>query len=75
MDAVLRIRDSLNLEQIQVLKKAGGSLKDSFLDEGFILNKKLGVGAPRRLENARVLVANTQMDTDKVKVGFVYQEP
>ena len=38
------------------------------LDEGFILDKRIGVGQPKRIENARILVANTAMDTDKVKI-------
>ena len=28
---------STNLEAIQILKKPGGSLKDSFLDEGYVV--------------------------------------
>ena len=43
-------------------------VQDSFLDEGFILDKKIGVGQPKRIENAKILVANTAMDTDKVKI-------
>ena len=66
--AVLRIRKSLSLEAIQIIKKSGGSLKDSYLEEGFIMNKSIGVGGPKRLENARILLANTAMDTDKVKI-------
>jgi len=42
--------------------------QDSFLDEGFILDKKIGVGQPHRIENAKVLIANTPMDTDKIKI-------
>ncbi|XP_037425859.1 T-complex protein 1 subunit beta-like [Triticum dicoccoides] len=68
VDAVLRLKGSTNLESIQILKKPGGSLKDSFLDEGFILDKKIGLGQPKRIENANILVANTAMDTDKVKI-------
>ena len=34
----------------------------------FILDKKIGVGQPKRIENAKILVANTAMDTDKVKI-------
>jgi T-complex protein 1 subunit beta len=64
VDAVLRLKGSTNLEAIQILKKPGGSLKDSFLDEGFILDKKIGIGQPKRIENAKILVANTAMDTD-----------
>jgi len=68
VDAVFRLKGSGNLEHIQVLKKAGGSLRDSYLEEGFLLDKKLGVGQPKRIENAKILVANTSMDTDKIKI-------
>ncbi|KAJ8614476.1 hypothetical protein CTAYLR_000860 [Chrysophaeum taylorii] len=68
VDAVLRLHGSDNLDYIQVLKKPGGSLKDSFLAEGFVLDKKIGIGQPKRVENAKVLVANTPMDTDKIKI-------
>ncbi len=44
------------------------TLQESFLDEGFILDKKIGVGQPKRIENAKILVANTAMDTDKIKI-------
>jgi T-complex protein 1 subunit beta len=53
---------------IHIIKKAGGALQDSFLDDGFILEKKIGVGQPKRLENAKILIANTAMDSDKVKI-------
>ena len=68
VDVVMRLKGSTNLESIQIIKKARGSLKDSFLDEGFILDKKIGVGQPKRIENANILVANTAMDTDKIKI-------
>lgn len=66
--AVLRLKGSGNLELIQVIKKAGGSLKDSFLSEGLILEKQITVGCPRYIENAKILVANTPMDYDKIKI-------
>jgi len=68
VNAVLRLRGSGNLDAIQIIKKQGGTLLDSFLDEGFLLDKKVGVNQPKRIENARILVANTPMDTDKIKV-------
>ena len=43
-------------------------VQESFLDEGFILDKRIGVGQPKRIENAKILVANTAMDTDKIKI-------
>lgn len=67
-DAVLRLKGSTDLSHIQVIKKPGGKLSDSYLDEGFILDKKIGVNQPKRLEKAKILVANTAMDTDKIKI-------
>ena len=68
VDAVLRLQGSTNLDSIQIIKKVGGSLKDSYLDEGYILDKHMGVGQPKRMTNAKILVANTPMDTDKIKI-------
>ncbi|ODV95981.1 hypothetical protein PACTADRAFT_75171 [Pachysolen tannophilus NRRL Y-2460] len=68
VDAILRLKGSTNLERIQIIKKIGGKLSDSFLDEGFILNKRFGVDQPKKIENCRILIANTSMDTDKVKI-------
>ena len=68
VDAILRLKGSTNLEHIQIIKKAGGKLSDSYLDEGFILNKRFGVKQPKKIKNAKILIANTSMDTDKVKI-------
>lgn len=42
----------------------GGKLTDSYLDEGFILDKSISPSSPKRIENAKILVANT------CKAGF-----
>lgn len=68
VDAVLRLKGSGNLDYIQVIKKPGGTIADSFLEEGFVLDKSFGVGQPRRLVKPRILIANTPMDTDKIKI-------
>jgi len=68
VDAVLRLKGSVDLEHIQIIKKVGEKLVDSYLDEGFILDKKIAVGSPKRLEKAKILIANTSMDTDKIKI-------
>ena len=72
VDAVLRLKGSGNLSAIQIIKKRGGTLADSFLDEGFLLDKKPGVHQPQRVTDARILIANTPMDTDKIKVKKNY---
>jgi hypothetical protein len=38
-------------------------------NEGFLLDKKVGVNQPKRIENAKILIANTSMDADKIKVN------
>ncbi|KAF9078265.1 T-complex protein 1 subunit beta [Rhodocollybia butyracea] len=68
VDAVLRLKGSTDLEHIQIIKKVGGKLTDSYLDEGFILDKTIAVNSPKRLENAKIMIANTSMDTDKIKI-------
>ncbi|KAG6915716.1 T-complex protein 1 subunit beta [Tephrocybe rancida] len=84
VDAVLRLKGSIDLEHIQIIKKVGGKLTDSYLDEGdstlvsvvmilkpvpgFILDKTIAVNSPKRMENVKILIANTSMDTDKIKV-------
>ncbi|KAJ1544590.1 T-complex protein 1 subunit beta, partial [Cladochytrium tenue] len=68
VDAVLRLKGSTALESIQIIKKTGGKLSESYLDEGFILDKKIGVNQPKRMEKVKILIANTPMDTDKIKI-------
>jgi len=68
VDAILRLKGSTQLEQIQLVKMTGGTLTDSYLEGGFILNKKIGVGQPKRIENPKIMVANTSMDADKIKI-------
>jgi T-complex protein 1 subunit beta len=68
--AVERLKNTgnINLDHIQILKLPGGSLRRSYLEDGFLLEKSIGVGQPKRLENCKILLANTSMDTDKIKI-------
>ncbi|KAE9421401.1 hypothetical protein Angca_007320 [Angiostrongylus cantonensis] len=66
VDAVLRLKGSGHLDAIQIIKKLGGSMEDSYLDSGFLLEKLPGMYQPKRIEKAKILIANTPMDTDKV---------
>jgi len=68
VDAVLRLKGSIDLDMIQIIKKQGGSMKDSFLDSGFILDKSFGLSQATSYKNPRIMVANTGMDTDKIKI-------
>ena len=66
--AVLRLKGSGNMDYIKIIKKAGGTLGDSFIADGMILEKSIAVGCNRKVENPRVLIANTPMDHDKIKI-------
>lgn len=68
VDAVMRLKGSGNLDYIKIIKKPGGTMKDSFLAEGFILEKNISIGCPKRKEKPTILVANTPMDYDKIKI-------
>jgi T-complex protein 1 subunit beta len=72
VDAVLRIKEK-PLEYIAIVKKIGGSLKESYLEEGLVLEKRLPTGAPKVIKKSdgtplRVMMANTPLDTDKIKI-------
>eukprot|EP00934_Nitzschia_sp_Nitz4_P008316 Nitzschia sp. Nitz4//scaffold270_size25879//110//1840//NITZ4_008295-RA/size25879-snap-gene-0.15-mRNA-1//1//CDS//3329545181//8306//frame0 len=68
VQAVQRLEGSGNLDHIQIIKLPGGSLRDSYLEEGFLLEKSVGVGQPKKMENCQILLGNTSMDTDKIKI-------
>jgi T-complex protein 1 subunit beta len=68
VDAVLRLKGNNHLDYIKVMKRPGGSLKESFLSEGFIIDCKIAIGCQKRIENAKILLANTPMDYDRIKI-------
>jgi T-complex protein 1 subunit beta len=68
VDSVLRLKGSGNMDYIKIIKKAGGTLGDSYLADGFVLQKTISTGCEKMKENPRVMIANTQMDTDKIKI-------
>lgn len=68
VDAVMRLHGSGNLDYIKLIKKPGGTLGDSFIADGFILEKTISTGCPKIKKNARVMVDNTPMDHDKIKI-------
>ena len=47
VDAVMRLKGSTNLDMIQIIKRQGGTMTDSYLDEGFLLNKSISGSGSR----------------------------
>ncbi|XP_078046655.1 chaperonin containing TCP1 subunit 2 [Augochlora pura] len=68
LQAVLHIKEPDNLAAIQIIKKPGQTLAKSEIFDGFLLDKKPGMHQPQQMYDARILLANTPMDTDKIKV-------
>jgi T-complex protein 1 subunit beta len=68
VDAVVRLKGSTALDHIKIIKISGGTLADSYLAKGFILDKSIGTNQPKRMEKAKIMVANSPMDTDKIKI-------
>lgn len=68
VDAVLRLQGSGNLDYIKLIKKAGGTLGDSYLANGFILEKTISTGCKKVAVNPKIMVANTPLDHDKIKI-------
>ncbi|KAF7683074.1 T-complex protein 1 subunit beta [Astathelohania contejeani] len=61
--AIERLGDKTDLNLIHLIK-CPGRLEESYLDDGFILKSDTKI----ELENPRVLVANTALDADKIKI-------
>lgn len=68
VEAVERLGENPSLDLIKIIKKPGATLRDSFLDEGFILEKNIAISCPKVKENPKILIANTPMDYDKIKI-------
>lgn len=60
VDAVLRLKGSGNLKAIQIIKISGGLLEESFLDEGFLLNKKV------KKKNNKIAILNPKAFTQRM---------
>jgi len=59
VESVLRLKGSSNLDYIKLIKKAGGCLSDSYLADGFILQKNIATGCEKTKENPKIMVANS----------------
>jgi len=74
VDAVLKIIEEkngtfkVNLDNIKIEKKAGGSISDSELISGIILDKEIvHSGMPRRIENAKIALISDSLEIKKTE--------
>ena len=64
----------VDLDDIKVQKKQGGSIRDSNLVDGIILDKeRVHSGMPRSISNARVALVNSAIEVKKTEVDAKIQ--
>ena len=61
---------SLDLDNIKVEKKAGGSIHDTKLIKGLVLDKEVvHSGMPKRIENAKIALINSALEIEKTEMS------
>src|SRR6266704_360814 len=61
---------SVDLDNIKVEKKAGGSIHDTKLIKGMILDKEVvHTGMPKRIEKAKIALINSALEIEKTEIS------
>src|SRR3989441_8887560 len=61
---------SIDLDNIKVEKKAGGSIHDTKLIKGIVLDKEVvHAGMPRRIEKAKIALINSALEIEKTEMS------
>ncbi|MBC8516810.1 MAG: TCP-1/cpn60 chaperonin family protein [Nitrosopumilus sp.] len=76
VDAILSIATkkgdtySVDLENIKVEKKAGGSIDDTQIVKGIVLDKEIvHSGMPTKIENAKIALLNSALEIEKTELS------
>ena len=76
VDAILRVATkkaetySVDLENIKVEKKAGGSITDTQIIKGIVLDKEVvHSGMPTKIENAKIALLNSALEIEKTEMS------
>jgi thermosome len=76
IDALLLVAEKVNgrykvdIDNVKVEKKPGGSLKDTKLIRGIALDKEVvHAGMPKRIENAKIALLNTPLEIEKTEIS------
>ncbi len=76
IEAVIQIAEkrgerwSVDIDNIQIIKKEGKSLLDTGLIRGIILDKEVvHVGMPKRVKNAKIALVNTALEVKKTEIS------
>jgi len=76
VDAILKIvekdgdKHSVDLDNLKVEKKAGGSIDDTSLINGIVLDKEIvHSGMPTKAEKAKIALVNTALEVEKTEMS------
>jgi len=76
VDAILKItetknqKSSVDLDNIKVEKKAGGSITDTALVKGIVLDKEIvHSGMPTKIQQAKIALINTALEIEKTEMS------
>ena len=76
VDAILKIveidddKHSIDLDNLKVEKKAGGSIDDTSLINGIVLDKEIvHSGMPTKIEKARIALVNAALEVEKTEMS------
>jgi len=76
VDAILKIveidgdKHSVDLDNLKVEKKAGGSIDDTGLINGIVLDKEIvHSGMPTKIEKARIALVNAALEVEKTEMS------
>jgi thermosome len=75
VDALLQVAEKteedkykVDIDNVKIEKRTGGSLKDTVLVSGVILDKEIAhSGMPRRVNNARIALVNSPLEIEKTE--------
>ena len=60
----------VDLDDIKVEKKAGGSMRDTKLIRGIVLDKEVvHAGMPKKIENAKIALVNSALEIEKTEMS------
>jgi archaeal chaperonin len=76
VDAIINITETINdkssidLDNLKVEKKAGGSIQDTSLIKGIVLDKEVvHSGMPTKIQQAKIALLNTAMEIEKTEMS------
>jgi len=76
VDSILKIAEkdgdkhSVDLDNLKVEKKAGGSIDDTSLINGIVLDKEIvHSGMPTKIENAKIALVNAALEVEKTEMS------